>query len=169
MGNIWHGPLPESCRFRLLTGFGRNSADHTPPNSRAGQSRRRSAPRRPSPRVTLTPAPFVGDRAHRLWRAVLDPLHEGTVELEADAALGVQEAADVLRTAVAWGNGRRACDRAAVPIEIVQPRLIGLAFLSPELIEAILQGRQPVALTATRLTELDLPLDWTEQQKLLAG
>ena len=46
-------------------------------------------------------------------------------------------------------------------------RLIGLAFLSPELIEAILQGRQPVALTATRLTELDLPLDWTEQQKLL--
>jgi hypothetical protein len=48
-------------------------------------------------------------------------------------------------------------------------RLIGLAFLSPELIEAILQGRQPVALTATRLTELDLPLDWTEQHKLLAG
>src|SRR5437764_373378 len=48
-------------------------------------------------------------------------------------------------------------------------RLIGLAFLSPQLIEAILQGRQPVALTATRLTELDLPLDWTEQQKLLAG
>ena len=42
--------------------------------------------------------------------------------------------------------------------------------MSPELIEAILQGRQPVELTATRLTELDLPLDWTEQQqKLLAG
>src|SRR6201997_5059549 len=48
-------------------------------------------------------------------------------------------------------------------------RLIGLAFLSPQLIEAIWQGRQPVALTATRLTELDLPLDWTEQHKLLAG
>src|ERR1700730_1448457 len=48
-------------------------------------------------------------------------------------------------------------------------RLIGLAFLSPQLIEAILQGRQPVTLTATRLTELDLPLDWTEQHKLLAG
>ena len=48
-------------------------------------------------------------------------------------------------------------------------RLVGLVFLSPELIEAILQGRQPVALTATRLTELDLPLDWTEQHKLLAG
>ena len=48
-------------------------------------------------------------------------------------------------------------------------RLVGLAFLSPELVEAILQGRQPVELTTTRLTEIDLPLDWTEQQKLLAG
>ena len=48
-------------------------------------------------------------------------------------------------------------------------RLVGLAFLSPELIEAILQGRQSVELTATRLAELDLPLDWTEQHKLLAG
>ena len=48
-------------------------------------------------------------------------------------------------------------------------RLVGLALLSPELVEAILQGRQPVALTATRLTELDLPLDRTEQRRLLAS
>jgi DNA invertase Pin-like site-specific DNA recombinase len=48
-------------------------------------------------------------------------------------------------------------------------RLVGLAFLSPELVEAILQGRQPVELTATRLTELDLPLDWSEQHKLFAS
>ena len=48
-------------------------------------------------------------------------------------------------------------------------RLVGLAFLSPRLVEAILQGGQPVELTATRLTELDLPLDWTEQHKLLAS
>jgi site-specific DNA recombinase len=48
-------------------------------------------------------------------------------------------------------------------------RLICLAFLSPELVEASLQGRQPIELTATRLTELDLPLDWTEQHRLLAS
>jgi site-specific DNA recombinase len=48
-------------------------------------------------------------------------------------------------------------------------RLVGLAFLGPELVEAILQGRQPVELTATRLTKLDLPLDWTEQRRLLAS
>ena len=46
-------------------------------------------------------------------------------------------------------------------------RPVGLAFLSPRLVEAILQGRQPVELTATRLTELDLPLDWAEQHRLL--
>src|SRR6516162_22134 len=79
------------------------------PTLRAGQSRRRSAPAtcscRRSPRVTLAPAPFVGDRAHRLWRAVLDPLHEGLVELDAGAAFGVQEAADVLRAAALGVTG----------------------------------------------------------------
>jgi site-specific DNA recombinase len=48
-------------------------------------------------------------------------------------------------------------------------RLVSLAFLSPQVVEAILQGRQPVELTATRLTELDLPLDWAEQHRLLAN
>jgi hypothetical protein len=48
-------------------------------------------------------------------------------------------------------------------------RLIDLAFLSPRIVDAILQGRQPVTLTATRVTELDLPLDWAEQHKLLAS
>jgi hypothetical protein len=46
-------------------------------------------------------------------------------------------------------------------------RLVDLAFLSPQLVDAILQGGQSVALTATRLTELDLPFDWAEQHRLL--
>ena len=50
-------------------------------------------------------------------------------------------------------------------------RLLNGGGYDPEasLVQVILQGRQSVALTATRLTELDLPLDWTEQHKLLAG
>ena len=48
-------------------------------------------------------------------------------------------------------------------------RLIDLAFLSPLLVDAILEGRHPVALTTTRLREFDLPLDWAEQHKLLAS
>jgi len=44
------------------------------------------------------------------------------------------------------------------------------AFLSPQLVEAILQGRQPVALTATRLTELDsAALDWDGAAEKLLG
>jgi hypothetical protein len=65
-----------------------------------------------------------------------------------------------------WRN--RSASRDGITRRYIR-RLVGLAFLSPELVEAILQGRQPVALTATRLTELDLPLDWTEQHKLLAS
>jgi hypothetical protein len=47
--------------------------------------------------------------------------------------------------------------------------LVGLAFLTPQLVEAILQGRQPVELTAARPTELDLPLGWTKKHKRLAS
>ena len=55
--------------------------------------------------------------------------------------------------------------------QITKPLLIGHGQndVRCKLVEAILQGRQPVELTATRLTELDLPLDWTEQRKLLAS
>jgi hypothetical protein len=43
-----------------------------------------------------------------------------------------------------------------------------LAFLAPDIIEAILQGRQPADLTLARLTNrLDLPLDWVAQRELI--
>jgi hypothetical protein len=48
-------------------------------------------------------------------------------------------------------------------------RLVDLSFLSPKLIDAILDGRQPIELTATRVTDLDLPLDWAEQHRLLVS
>jgi site-specific DNA recombinase len=48
-------------------------------------------------------------------------------------------------------------------------RLVDLAFLIPQLVDGILQGRQPVELTATRLTEFDLPWDWAEQDRMLAS
>ena len=49
-------------------------------------------------------------------------------------------------------------------------RLLPLAFLAPHIVEAILEGRQPVDLTAARLTgDIELPLDWGEQQRLLCG
>jgi site-specific DNA recombinase len=41
-------------------------------------------------------------------------------------------------------------------------RIMHCAALSPQLLEAILNGRQPVDLTVMRLTQ-NLPLDWHEQ------
>lgn len=47
-------------------------------------------------------------------------------------------------------------------------RLMRLSYLAPEIVIAILNGRQPVELTATKLmADTRLPLDWTEQRKTL--
>jgi len=47
-------------------------------------------------------------------------------------------------------------------------RLARLAFLAPDIVCAILEGRQPTPLTAARLMRItQLPLDWSEQTKAL--
>ena len=45
-------------------------------------------------------------------------------------------------------------------------RLTRLAFLAPQIVEAIVAGNQPPELTAEALAErIDLPLPWTAQEK----
>jgi hypothetical protein len=47
-------------------------------------------------------------------------------------------------------------------------RILQLAFLAPDIIEAILAGREPIELTAKRLKRIGrLPLDWREQRRAL--
>jgi hypothetical protein len=47
-------------------------------------------------------------------------------------------------------------------------RVIRLAFLCPEVTQAILDGRQPPGLTAAKLIKASrLPLNWREQRTLL--
>jgi hypothetical protein len=47
-------------------------------------------------------------------------------------------------------------------------RALRLAFLAPDIVEAIASGHQPADLTVTRLNRLDdLPLSWSEQRRLL--
>jgi hypothetical protein len=47
-------------------------------------------------------------------------------------------------------------------------RLVRLAFLAPDITQAILEGRHPPDLTAARLMrDTRFPLEWTEQRKLL--
>ncbi len=42
-----------------------------------------------------------------------------------------------------------------------------LSFLAPDIVAAILAGRQPKALTRKRLAGIDLPIDWHQQRTML--
>jgi hypothetical protein len=47
-------------------------------------------------------------------------------------------------------------------------RYISLAFLAPDIVEAIVNGQQPIELTVTRLKKLcPLPLSWDDQRRVL--
>ena len=49
-------------------------------------------------------------------------------------------------------------------------RLLRLAFLAPDIVTAIVNGRHPPQLTANRLMDdTRLPLDWTAQRELLCS
>jgi len=43
-------------------------------------------------------------------------------------------------------------------------KLVGLSCLAPDIVTAIVEGRQPAKLTATMLSSMDLPLCWREQR-----
>ncbi|MCZ8163816.1 MAG: recombinase family protein [Beijerinckiaceae bacterium] len=57
----------------------------------------------------------------------------------------------------------------AAPDMIRARRILRLAFLAPDLQRAILEGRQPRAITLARLIESDIPLLWSEQRRLFAA
>ena len=47
-------------------------------------------------------------------------------------------------------------------------RILPLAFLAPDMVRDILDGRQPIEMTAKRLSRLDhLPIKWKDQRSLL--
>jgi site-specific DNA recombinase len=68
-------------------------------------------------------------------------------------------------------SGQASCMRAIARAEGLTDRYVArilpLAFLAPDLKEAILQGAQPTGLTLDRLCQ-PLPLTWPEQRRLLA-
>jgi hypothetical protein len=47
-------------------------------------------------------------------------------------------------------------------------RLIRLAFLAPDIVESIVEGRQPTTLTAEAVTRhIEMPLEWRSQKTAL--
>jgi hypothetical protein len=72
-------------------------------------------------------------------------------------------------------SGRAAYDELKVRSALIDSRrrshltrLARLRFLAPDIITAILDGRQPVELTSRSLLRIaDLPLDWSGQRRVL--
>ncbi len=46
-------------------------------------------------------------------------------------------------------------------------KLAALGCLAPDIVTAIVEGRQPASLTARTMQDVDLPLAWTDQRALL--
>ena len=46
-------------------------------------------------------------------------------------------------------------------------KLAALSCLAPDIVTAIVEGRQPPSLTARTLQDIDLPLAWADQRALL--
>ena len=90
---------------------------------------------------------------------------------EVDPALvRVLERAEGWFDSIAFGDGRTAAELARR--EGVNPgyikRLLPMAFLAPDIRDAIMEGKQPAELSAQRLTRMpSLPPAWDEQRRLL--
>jgi hypothetical protein len=54
------------------------------------------------------------------------------------------------------------CTRQSQGDGLTKSRIIRCAFLAPEIVEAVLEGREPAELTLDKLLD-NLPLEWTEQ------
>ena len=66
--------------------------------------------------------------------------------------------------------GDTSLGRAAAALGCCRVRLaqhLRLSFLAPDIVEAILAGRQPRALTRKRLASIELPIDWHQQRTML--
>ena len=73
---------------------------------------------------------------------------------------------------VAAAMGWRAADgsvglAAKAPADCYERRLLLLAFLAPDIQQAILEGRQPLSLTLERLSRKQIPTAWDEQRREL--
>ena len=84
----------------------------------------------------------------------------------------LKEVARARRCFEALLSGRAASVEAAAALEGIDKsyvsRLLPLAFLSPDIVQAIVRGSQPAHMTAKALIQrIDLPLDWLAQRQTL--
>jgi DNA invertase Pin-like site-specific DNA recombinase len=109
---------------------------------------------------------------HRQGALIIEPLGEANVAGRVDRAL-----VRGLALSKSWA-GRLASGEASSLKAIAQSegycdhyaaRLLPFAWLAPDLVEMILQGRQPLAISLGALTRRPLPISWEAQRDLFHG
>jgi hypothetical protein len=112
------------------------------------------------------PAAMLRER-RRNWlpipirRAVSSQPNRRLLQLIKDANVAqrlVFEHRDVAIEDLAYSLGRRPASFA---------RLVRLNYLAPDIVAAIIDGEQPADLTRQKLAQIDLPIDWPLQRRLL--
>ncbi len=98
-------------------------------------------------------------------------LRAGTGVLQRDLDL-IALVADVRRSMQDLLEGRAGSIAELTERELLRPgavsRILPLAWLAPDIAQAILEGRQPVDLRAKALRDLpELPLDWSDHGRVL--
>jgi site-specific DNA recombinase len=137
-------------------------------------------PRRETIRITLKPragdAPRTIDTPIQLKfrnnAMLIQPEGQATTRRGVDRAL-----VRVLARAADWAARLESGEYASIDAlaraeqrcERHAARIPPLAYLAPDLVAAILDGRQPPALTLAALTEPPLPLNWDAQRRRFAS
>jgi hypothetical protein len=119
----------------------------------------------------LVSAPITFRRRGVETKLVLAPSFETQKPARVDAALVKAVARGRLwfEQLAAGETLETIADRESVSARYVS-RLLPLAFLAPDIVETILEGRHPADLSTARLTNrLDLPPDWASQRDLIGA
>lgn len=117
-----------------------------------------------SGKVHIIDAAFSLRRRGVETRFVLSSKHES----EPDTVLiqRIVKACSWLDQIKAGASIREVAEREGVMPEYVSNN-IDAAFLSPRILKAIMDGRQPPELPATRLFRISLPVLWADQEQIL--
>lgn len=75
--------------------------------------------------------------------------------------------AHALAAGIGWRMGEGPSPDAGQPQNPYHRKLIKLAFLSPSIQKAIIEGRQPPEMTLETLIQMQIPLDWDRQGEIL--
>ena len=124
---------------------------------------------RPPGRHTITVPAKLRARGVELRFAIEGPAADQAPDLDPSLIKAVVRAHDWWNKLLSGNEGTIAdIARTEGVTDRYVRRILDLAFLAPNITTAVLEGRQPVDLTAERLTKPgEIPTDWTGQRRSL--